>query len=99
MADLTTEFGGRRVLTPMVQFHPQQREALIDIVVQFPSNPSALLLMSLDQPAAHGGHCFFGELSFCDVDARADITRETAIRIEPRYAFIQDPAILPVVPP
>src|SRR4029077_18438611 len=100
MANLLTErFGGRRVLIPSIQFNRQQSETLIDIVMKLSANPGALFFVGFDQPAAYGGHGFFGELSFGDVDARPDVAREGAIRVEPRYALVQNPAVLPIMSP
>ncbi len=70
------------MLTPLIQFHRQEREALIDIVVKFSANPGALLFMGFNQSAPYGGETLFGELSFGDVDTRAAVTSEGTIRVK-----------------
>jgi hypothetical protein len=45
----------------------QQRDSLIDVVVELSCDPGALLFMGLNQSAAHAAKCFVGQLAFSDI--------------------------------
>src|ERR1700722_3460554 len=65
--------------------------------MKFSRNPGTFLLLRLNQPAAHTGKCLFGKLALGNIYARPDVAGKGTIRIEPRYANIDNPSICSVV--
>src|SRR6185437_8354881 len=81
------------------QLDGQQRDSLIDVVVEFSRDPSTFLFMSFNQPPAYARKSFLGQPAIGDVQARADVASEGTVMVEPWHAQIEDPAKFPVVPP
>ena len=73
--------------------------AVGDVVVQLPGQPRALFFLRFDQTPAHHRQGFFGELALRDVEPRADVAGKRAIRVEPRDALVEDPAVHGVTTP
>src|SRR5438876_46894 len=55
--------------------------------------------MRLNQPAPNGGETLLCELPFRDVYARADVARESTIRVKSWYTIVENPAILSIFSP
>src|SRR5215813_5268424 len=81
-----------------IQVHSKQCQPLIHVVMELSRNPAALLLVSFDEPAAHGRQRFFCLFAFGDIKARSDITGKGTLRIEARYPEIEDPAVYSIMP-
>src|SRR5204863_4298582 len=60
-------------------------------------NPCTFFFMSLDQPTPHAGKSFLGELPIGDVQARSDVASESAVSVESRHTYVQDPTVLGVI--
>src|SRR3954451_4094009 len=97
MAELT--FGSGEIVAPLLQLDRQQRDSLINVIMKFPRDPSALLFMGLNQLAPHIGKSFLGQLAIRYVDARSYVARKRAIRIKPRHTDIEEPSVVSIVPP
>ena len=59
--------GRGKILAPLFQLDRQQRDSLIDVVMKFSGDPSALLFMGFNQLAPHIGKCFLGQLGLGDI--------------------------------
>src|SRR5690242_8530516 len=72
-------FCSRKILFRPFECYCQQRHALIEIVVEFPGDPTTFLLVSLNQSTAHAGKSFFCKFTLSDVQNLShEITRLVA---------------------
>src|SRR3954471_3423773 len=84
-------------LLQCIEFNSQQRDPLIDIVVEFPRDARTFLLLRINQPATHAGKSFLRQLAIRNVYARAGVACKRAVIIKSGYASIQHPSIVPIV--
>src|ERR1700758_1614844 len=66
--------------------------------MQFSRNPSTFFFMSLDQPVPHAGKSVLRQLPLGNVYARSYVAGKRTVRIQSGHAYIEEPAVLPVVP-
>src|SRR5580692_1385206 len=99
-ADSTADFGwqikGR--LLELREFIGQHRETLPDVVVKLSGNPSPLLILRINQLAAHACEDFFRSFALGHVDADTDVTHEGMILVVPGDSNVDDPPVFSVVP-
>src|SRR5580704_15085935 len=77
----------------------QQRQPLVDVVMQLARNALSLRLLGMDEPAAEfesGSSCF---LLVADVKAIAHVSGKRPVLQESGYTLIEHPAVLAIVPP
>src|SRR5580704_183289 len=77
----------------------QQRQPLVDVVVQLARNTHTLLLSRLDEPATEFDESSLRVLLIADVHAAAHVSREGTAVQETRRSLIEHPAIRAVGPP
>src|SRR6516164_5317762 len=88
----------RKVVRKLIHLDHQQREPLTQVVVKFSGDPSAFLVLGLNQPSIYAGKRFFGMLAIGHVHARTDVTGKGAIFMESWHSYVEHPSILAVVP-
>jgi hypothetical protein len=88
----------REVVRKLIHLDHQQREPLTQVVVKFSGDPSAFLVLSLNQPSIYAGKRFFGLLAIGHVHTRTNVTGKGAIFMESWYTDVEHPSILAVVP-
>ena len=86
-------FRGRRVQTELFELDREQRQALIDVVMELSREAASLLLLGLDEAPADGCHRLFGDLPVGDVDAGADVAGKQSRFVVHRAADIEEPSV------
>src|SRR5882672_4786524 len=86
-------------MVPLIQFDCQQRNPLIDVIVQLSRDPGTFLFVGLDQLAPHARHRFLREFAIRHVETRTYVASKGAVGIESWYAYIEHPAIFSIMSP
>src|SRR5215470_10242250 len=87
-----------QLLPDLIELQSESGSPLRQIVVQFPRDPGALLLLCLHQPPTERRQGFSGERMSGDVNRRADVPGKCAVHADDGSAAVEDPPIDSVVP-
>src|SRR5580704_11294805 len=89
----------RQLFPQLSEANTEKRQALAEVIVQFPGDACAFLLLSVDQAPAQGVEGFFRCLTLRDINGGTNVAAESAVDFKPRRSIINYPAKLTVETP
>jgi len=89
----------RRVQSQLLELDGQQRQTLVDIVMELSRQAASLLFLRFDQAAADRREGMVRNLGGCDIDTGAHEAGKGPVVVVSRDTHVQQRPVFPVRPP